>query len=243
MNSNILLEKTDGTNELFDPDHYDATIGFATTGYVNCRENIGNFTYSNCCCLYNREYINKLNIYFLDGLDYSDNYFHIATLLPQEKIYITNKNAYHYRIHEKSICASDRDKLCSHDIIDVYHTIFEYYLAHDFASTCKINFYELKKYFHRFIDPCLAFDKLYSLYTMIAPAVESHPLLYTFDELYFFRLICRCRRYSFFEYALHSNSSYLSSIIKRLREKVEKRCETFLVVSKLRMHASKKLAR
>lgn len=191
-NNKILLEMENGTSTLFDPGTYDTCIGFNTTGFVNNRVNIGNFAYSNCCCLYRRNYLEELQISFPEGLDYTDNYFHIATFLPQEEVFVTNNNAYHYRIHDDSICAKNRVFLCNYDIIEVYELILNYYIENDFINSCKLNFYELKKFMHRFKDTAVGYERLHRLLAKSMEAIEKNSHFYSDDELAFFRNVGSC---------------------------------------------------
>lgn len=218
LNSNIIQENEDGTKVRFEPGSYDETIGFSTTGYVECGSNIGNFTYSNCCCLYRRDYLEKLGVRFPEGLDYTDNFFHIATFLPQEKIYITNTNAYHYMQHPDSICGKAVQEVEKYDIFYVYKYIYEYYKDNDFLETRKINFFELTKYFSRFSNKSLMFQHLFSVYSLMRDAVERHPSFYSLEEWLFFKAILRSRRYLFYEHIVSPQDSRLSKYILDMRE-------------------------
>lgn len=217
LNSNIIQENEDGTSVRFEPGNYDETIGFSTTGYVEYGPNIGNFAYSNCCCLYRRDYLEKLDVRFPEGLDYTDNFFHIATFLPQEKIYITNTNAYHYMQHRDSICGKAVRGVEKYDIFYVYKYIYEYYKNNDFLETRKINFFELTKHFSRFSNKSLMFQHLFSVYSLMRDAVERHPSFYSLEEWLFFKAILRSRRYLFYEHIVSPQDSRLSKYIVDMR--------------------------
>lgn len=222
MNSNIVLEKEDGSSEQFEPGCYGETIGFATTGYVDCHANVGNFTYSNCCCLYRREYLEKLAVRFPEGLDYTDNFFHIATFLPQKRIYITNTNSYHYVRHADSICGRDSQITHKYDIFDVYKFIYDYYKKNNFIDSCKLNFFELSRHFHRFADKEIAFEKLSSLFRLMRGDIKRHRCFYSDAELDFFSDVLRSPGYLFYEYILYGNASRLHAYLAEIRKRMAK---------------------
>lgn len=227
MNSNIVLEKEDGSSEQFEPGCYGETIGFATTGYVDCHANVGNFTYSNCCCLYRREYLEKLAVRFPEGLDYTDNFFHIATFLPQKRIYITNTNSYHYVRHADSICGRDSQITHKYDIFDVYKFIYDYYKKNNFIDSCKLNFFELSRHFHRFADKEIAFEKLFQLFLLMETDVRKYLFLYSDTEIKFFNDVLRSKNYLFFEYCFYRYDSQLYKYFSEIRVKMKLRIAIF----------------
>ncbi|WP_297045034.1 glycosyltransferase family 2 protein [uncultured Desulfovibrio sp.] len=239
MNSNIILENEDGSSVQFEPGCYGETIGFSTTGYVDCHVNIGNFTYSNCCCLYRRDYIERLAVRFPEGLDYTDNFFHIATFLPQEKIYITNTNAYHYVQHANSICGKDSQITDKYDIIDVYKLIYEYYKKNSFIDICKLNFFELSKHFHRFADKEVAFKKLLNIVGMAKDDIKNHYYLYSETEIHFFNDVIRAPNYLFYEYIVYGNFSRLHTYLIEFRKRIKKFC----MLAALRRNATTRMLR
>ena len=238
MNSNIVLEKEDGSSEQFEPGCYGETIGFSTTGYVDCHANIGNFTYSNCCCLYRRDYLEKLAVRFPEGLDYTDNFFHIATFLPQKRIYITNTNSYHYVRHADSICGKDSRITYKYDIIDVYKFIYEYYKKNNFTDSCKLNFFELSRHFPRFADKKIAFEKLSSLFRLMKGDIKRHRCYYSDTELDFFFDVLRSPGYLFYEYILYGNASRLHAYLVGIRKRMVK----VLILAALRRHVQTVMA-
>lgn len=220
MNSNIIWEHEDGTSTQFDPGTYGETIGFSTTGYVEYGPNIGNFTYSSCCCLYRRDYLQKLGIRFPEGLDYTDNYFHMATFLPQEKIYITNGNAYHYVRHKDSICGRESQMMCKYDIFDVYHYIYAYYRENGFLDKCKLNFFTLSNHFPNFAHKEIAFEKLHRLFRLMEKDVQAHPEFYTEKEKNFFADVLRSPNYLYFEHLTSPHASKLRRHLAAARKTV-----------------------
>lgn len=226
MNSNIVRENEDGSSEQFEPGCYGETIGFATTGYVDCHANIGNFTYSNCCCLYRRDYLEKLAVRFPEGLDYTDNFFHIATFLPQKRIYITNTNSYHYVRHADSICGRDSQIMYKYDIFDVYKFIYDYYKKNNFIDICKLNFFELSRYFQRFADKEIAFEKLSRLFQLVRGDIQRHRCLYSDAELDFFSDVLRSPGYLFYEYILYGNASRLHAYLAGIRKRLSPTAQT-----------------
>lgn len=238
MNSNIVLENEDGSSVQFEPGCYGETIGFATAGYVDCHANIGNFTYSNCCCLYRRDYLEKLAVRFPEGLDYTDNFFHIATFLPQKRIYITNTNSYHYVQHADSICGRDSQATHKYDIFDVYKFIYAYYKKNNFIASCKLNFFELSRHFHRFADKEIAFEKLLQLFKMMEKEVQEHRFLYSDTELHFFRDVLRCRSSLYFEYIWFPHDSRLRAYLAEIRKRMAK----VLMLAALRRHVQTGMA-
>lgn len=225
MNSHIQLEFPDDTHLRFEPGSFGDTIGFETTGFVDYPSNIGNFTYSNCCCLYRRDYLGALGVHFPEGLDYTDNYFHIATFLPQKKIYLTNNNIYHYAIHNNSICTKDYEIAEKYDIFHVYKYIYDYYRDNNFIETCKLNFFELSRHFPKFSDKETAFRLLYRLFSLMAPAVKRHARFYSPEEKKFFQDVLRARRYLYYEYMLSPHNSLLVSHLQELRKMVRQDME------------------
>lgn len=238
MNSNIILENEDGTSTPFEPGNYGKIIGFSTTGYVDCHANIGNFTYSNCCCLYRRGYLENLAVRFPEGLNYTDNFFHIATFLPQEKIYITNINSYHYVRHADSICGKDSQITYKYDIIDVYEDIYAYYKKNKFIDTCKLNFFELNKHFHRFADKEIAFNKLFKLFQIMGDDIKKHRCFYSDMEFHFFSDVVRSPGYLFYEYILYKNESRLHTYLVEIRTRMAKA----RMLNALRRHAKNGMA-
>lgn len=222
MNSHILLEVegAGGPGVRFEPGSFDETIGFSTTGYVEYPPNIGNFTYSNCCCLYRRDYLEGLGVHFPEGLDYTDNYFHIATFLPQERVYLTNTNAYHYEIHVDSICGKDAQLEHKYDIFEVYHHIYEYYQQRGFLDTRKLNFFELSRHWPKFLNKEAAFVRLYRLFHRMEEDVQKRPHFYGEEEKKFFHDVVRSRRYLFYEYLLTPQTSRLPAYFPELRKTV-----------------------
>lgn len=220
MNSNILLEHPDGTRLQFEPGSFGETIGFDTTGYVDYPINIGNFTYSNCCCLYRRDYLWKLGIHFPEGLDYTDNYFHMATFLPQKHVYLTNNNAYHYVMHSDSICGRDGQIADKYHIFEVYKRIYEYYLHHAFIEACKLNFFELSRHLPKFLHKEIAFDYLYRLLCLMKDDIQKRLHFYNDQEKTFFHDVLRAKRYLYFEYLLSPQTSQLAAQLQELRSRV-----------------------
>lgn len=220
MNSQIILEFPDDTHLRFEPGNFGETVGFDTTGYVDYPSNIGNFTYSNCCCLYRRDYLQELGVHFPEGLDYTDNYFHIATFLPQKQIYLTNENAYHYAIHNNSICTKDIQIAEKYDIFYVYKHIYDYYRQTAYIETRKLNFFELSRHLPRFSDKETAFSHLYCLFSQMSADVKRHPLFYSTKEKKFFHDVLRTKRYLYYEYILSPQTSLLSGHLHALRDRV-----------------------
>lgn len=240
MNSHILLEQEDGTTVRFEPGNFDAAIGFATTGYVDCHTNIGNFTYSNCCCLYRKDYLERISVRFPEGLDYTDNFFHIATFLPQNKIYITNNNAYHYVQHSDSICGKNSTGMHTYDIIKVYKIIFDYFKRNGFIEICKLNFYELIKYICRFADKDTAFSKIYNLFLHIKEDIMNHQYFYSESELYFFNSVMRSKIYMYFEYLYFKKNSQLNVFLIKRRQKIKTYYTPKKILNELRRHVKNK---
>lgn len=249
MNSNILLEAEGGPGVRFEPGSFDGAIGFSTTGYVEYPSNIGNFTYSNCCCLYRRDYLEGLGVHFPEGLDYTDNYFHIATFLPQERVYLTNTNAYHYEIHVDSICGKDAQLADKYDVFDVYYHIYEYYQQNGFLDTRKLNFFELSRHWPKFLNKEAAFTRLYRLFQLMEEDVRKRPHFYGEEEKKFFHDVMRSRRYLFYEYLLSPQTSKLSTHLPSLRvtvrEDMAKRLDVYrqkLDVYRQKLAVSRRLA-
>lgn len=216
-NSRIMWEMPEGTSTPFEPGNYAATIGFGTTGFVDSHKNIGNFSYSNCCCLYRRDYLKKLRVSFPEGLDYTDNFFHIATFLPQKEIYVTNNNTYHYRVHENSICAKDKNSNQGNDIIEVYEIILKYYIEHAYITTCKLNFYELKKHIPYLKDVSAGYKRIHLLFSKCIDIIHKYSYLYTDEEICFFDLVCKCPNYNIYQNVL-DNKKRFSTLRGRVQQ-------------------------
>lgn len=245
MNSQIILEFPDDNQVRFEPGSFGDSIGFDTTGYVDYPSNVGNFTYSNCCCLYRRDYLQELAVHFPEGLDYTDNYFHIATFSPQERVYLTNSNAYHYVMRADSICAKDAQLTDKYDVFYVYKHIYDFYVNNDFIETRKFNFYELIRHLPKFLDKEPAFRYLYRLFFLMRNAVQSHQHFYNDQEKKFFNDVLRAKRYLYYEYILTPQTSQLVILVRGLRhavrEDMKKRLRTWRRWDELRRNVKVKI--
>lgn len=219
-NSNIVLENEDGTTTRFEPGNFGNSIGFATTGYVDCHSNIGNFCYSNCCCLYLRAYLGKISVRYPEGLDYTDNYFQIVTFLYQHSIYITNVNKYHYIRHIDSICGENTTDIQNYDIIDVYGLIYRYYINNNFINKCKLNFYELSKFIREFKDKEYSYNKIHNLAIAMRHDVENNHYLYNANELRFLTTLVKVKNFYLFDYLFFKENSVIWGKISKTRKKI-----------------------
>ena len=92
--------------------------------YKDCKEFICRMAVSSCLTIYNKDFINRINLRFPKGVYFEDNLFFASALFSAERVSIEKTQLYHRRVHSASI-TKNRDKYYNHSlkIIDLVLTL------------------------------------------------------------------------------------------------------------------------
>ena len=129
-----LINLNDETNEFFTTLYYEMSeIGDLVEDNVFNHNDLGDlifkFPVSPVNKLYNRDFINRIDARFPEGLIFEDNVFFWEVLFNAERIYFAQKYFYNRRRHVKSITGSA--SLNFVDTLEIHNLIFEIFKKHN----------------------------------------------------------------------------------------------------------------
>lgn len=129
--------------------------------FVDADNAINNIMWASWAQLWDRKFLVKNDLGFLEGHIYEDMHFSPVAYSYMDKIYAIAASAYHYRIRENSLCRQNEDDYSVKEkLLFVYNTVFDF-----FVKTNYIENHRVRLFLKDFILPALQNnnDKIYEL--------------------------------------------------------------------------------
>lgn len=129
--------------------------------FVDADNAINNIMWASWAQLWDRKFLVKNGLGFLEGHIYEDMHFSPVAYSYMDKIYAIAASAYHYRIRENSLCRQNEDDYSVKEkLLFVYNTVFDF-----FVKTNYIENHRVRLFLKDFILPALQNnnDKIYEL--------------------------------------------------------------------------------
>ncbi len=129
--------------------------------FVDADNAINNIMWASWAQLWDRKFLERNHLRFLDGHIYEDMHFPPVAYSYMDKIYAIAASAYHYRIRENSLCRQNEDDYSVKEkLLFVYNTVFDFFVKTNYIENHRVRLFPKD-----FILPALQNnnDKIYEL--------------------------------------------------------------------------------
>lgn len=129
--------------------------------FVDADNAINNIMWASWAQLWDRKFLVKNDLGFLEGHIYEDMHFSPVAYSYMDKIYAIAASAYHYRIRENSLCRQNEDDYSVKEkLLFVYNTVFDFFVKTNYIENHRVRLFPKD-----FILPALQNnnDKIYEL--------------------------------------------------------------------------------
>lgn len=129
--------------------------------FVDADNAINNIMWASWAQLWDRKFLVKNGLGFLEGHIYEDMHFSPVAYSYMDKIYAIAASAYHYRIRENSLCRQNEDDYSVKEkLLFVYNTVFDFFVKTNYIENHRVRLFPKD-----FILPALQNnnDKIYEL--------------------------------------------------------------------------------
>lgn len=140
--------------------------------FVDADNAINNIMWASWAQLWDRKFLVKNDLGFLEGHIYEDMHFSPVAYSYMDKIYAIAASAYHYRIRENSLCRQNEDDYSVKEkLLFVYNTVFDF-----FVKTNYIENHRVRLFLKDFILPALQNnnDKIYELLLIYLVKIKKY---------------------------------------------------------------------
>lgn len=149
------------------------------------------------CKLYKKSFLDRINVKFPLNLRFEDEFFHYATLVNTDFVYIIHKTSYFYRQIKSSFM--NREKYKTFDMLFITKLIFEYYKENNLLDKYNLNITLIKRNLFINKNKNELFKLVKNFFIQIKKDVEKHKNLYLKKNLLFFYCILSSKNYYLFK--------------------------------------------
>lgn len=140
--------------------------------FVDADNAINNIMWASWAQLWDRKFLVKNDLGFLEGHIYEDMHFSPVAYSYMDKIYAIAASAYHYRIRENSLCRQNEDDYSVKEkLLFVYNTVFDFFVKTNYIENHRVRLFPKD-----FILPALQNnnDKIYELLLIYLVKIKKY---------------------------------------------------------------------
>lgn len=140
--------------------------------FVDADNAINNIMWASWAQLWDRKFLVKNGLGFLEGHIYEDMHFSPVAYSYMDKIYAIAASAYHYRIRENSLCRQNEDDYSVKEkLLFVYNTVFDFFVKTNYIENHRVRLFPKD-----FILPALQNnnDKIYELLLIYLVKIKKY---------------------------------------------------------------------